>query len=78
VGGDFADQLPTFFGKPQNLWHLRPKSPPTPPAKGRTIFVFRTEHIMQFELYFSSPVKCREEIFRRENQFDIEIEKASQ
>ena len=33
---------------------------------------------MQFELYFSSPVKCREEIFRRENQFDTEIEKASQ
>jgi len=75
VGGDFADQLPTFFGKPQNLWHLRPKSPPTPLAKGRTILILRTESVILFELYFSSPVKCRKEIFRRENQFDIGTEK---
>lgn len=34
--------------------------------------------MVQFELYFSSTVKCRKEISRRENQFDTEIEKASQ
>lgn len=55
-----------------------PKSPPIPPAKGRTILILRTEHVIQFELYFSSPVKCREEIFRRENQFDTDRERASQ
>ena len=54
-----------------------PKSSP-PPAKGRTILILRTERVILFELYFLSPVKCRKEIFRRKNQFDIEIEKASQ
>ena len=75
MGGDFADHLPTFFGKPQNLWHLRPKSPPTPPAKGRTILILRTERAILFELYFSNAVKCRKEIFHRKNQFDIGTEK---
>ena len=49
-----------------------PKSPP-PPAKGRTILILRTERVILFELYFSSPMKCRKEIFRRENQFDSEV-----
>lgn len=50
-----------------------PKSPPIPPAKGRTILILRTERVILFELYFSSPVKCRKEIFRRGNQFDSEV-----